>query len=301
MIITAFHNWINKAIAITFLFQIFIIGVSAQIPTTQDCRGAIAVCDYIYIEETTATGYGNYYEIPTGQACPNHCMDGESNSRWYILTVIEAGDLRFEITPQVQTDDYDWAVFNLTDYSCDDIWSHPAWTLSSCNAAGGAGYQGATGVSSLNGGSINCNNGGFTNKWNADLEVYEGETYVLIVSDWTQTPGGYTLDFSASTAIIFDDQRPSIEYIGSDLITECGTNELFIKFNENVKCSSIQPTDFALAGPGGPYVIDSIFGSTCDLGGNNEREFYLYFTPAIYQGCDYTLEIKQFSFISDAC
>jgi len=294
-------NWISSILIIIIILLIFVNEAYAQIPTTQDCKGAIAVCDYIYIEETTASGTGNYYEIPSNQSCPNHCMDGEKNSRWYIWTVVESGDLRFEIIPQDQTDDYDWSVFNLTDHDCDDIWGNPGGTLSSCNAAGGAGYQGTTGVSTLNGGNINCNGGGFTNKWNADLEVFEGETYVLIVSDWTQTPGGYTLDFSSSTAVIFDDQRPSIEYIGGDLITSCGTDELFIKFNENVKCSSVQSGDFTLDGPGGPYVIDSIFGSTCNLGGNNEREYTLFFTPAIYQGGDYTLEIKQFSFISDAC
>lgn len=302
MIIPIFRNLINRATLISFLFLLFTQVTQAQIPTTQDCLGAIAVCDYIYIEETTATGNGNYVEIPNGGSnCPNHCMDGEHNSRWYIWTVVESGNLRFEITPQVQTDDYDWAVFNLTDNNCEDIYSHPSWMIESCNAAGDIGYQGTTGVSTHNGGTINCNNGGQTNKWNVDLVVWEGETYVLVVSDWTQTPGGYTLDFSASTAVIFDDQRPSIEYIGGELITSCGTNELFIKFNENVKCSSIQPNDFIIEGPGGPYVIDSIFGSTCNLGGNNEREYTLYFTPAIYQGGDFTLEIKQFSFISDAC
>jgi len=291
-----------KSLFLSCVLIIASITSFAQIPTTQDCKGAIPVCDYIYVEDSTAAGNGNYFEIPNGgNNCPNHCVDGEHNSRWYIWTVVQSGDLRFEITPQVQTDDYDWAVFNLTNYSCDDIWNNVGSIQSSCNAAGGAGYQGATGISTLNGGYNNCNNGGPTNKWNGDLAVTEGETYVLVVSDWTQTPGGYTLDFSASTAVIFDDQKPFIEYIGGDLITSCATNELTIKFNENVKCSSIQANDFNLEGPGGPYTIDSIYGETCDLGGNNEREYILYFTPAIYQGGDFTLEIKQFSFISDAC
>ncbi len=286
------------------LLLIFVFtNLFSQTPTTQDCLGAIPVCDYIYHEDSTASGFGNYFEIPNGgNNCPNgHCMDGEKNSRWYIFTVIQSGDLRFQITPQVQTDDYDWAVFNLTDHECGEIYSHPGWMMSSCNAAGGTGYQGTTGISSLNGGTSSCNNGGFTNKWNIDLPVYEGETYVLVVSDWTQTPGGYTLDFSASTAVIFDDQNPYIEYIGSDLITSCGTNELQIKFNENVKCSSIQPADFELTGPGGPYTIDSLYGYNCSLGGANEREYTLYFTPPIYQSGDYVLSIRQFSFISDAC
>lgn len=297
-------QWEIRNLKTTLLIILLTVSLSSlgQIPTTQDCKGAIPVCDYIYVEDSTAAGHGNYFEIPNGgNNCPNHCVDGEHNSRWYIWTVVESGDLRFEITPQVQTDDYDWAVFNLTDYTCDDVWNNVGSIQSSCNAAGGGGYQGTTGISTLNGGYSHCNNGGPTNKWNADLAVQEGETYVLVVSDWTQTPGGYTLDFSASTAVIFDDQKPFIEYIGGDLITSCATNELTIRFNENVKCSSIQASDFKLDGPGGPYVIDSIYGETCDLGGNNEREYILYFTPAIYQGGDYTLEIKQFSFISDAC
>ena len=277
--------------------------VKAQVPTTQDCKGAIAVCDYIYHEDSTASGYGNYYEIPTGQTCATgHCMDGEKNSRWYVFTVVQSGQLRFQITPVMQTDDYDWAVFNITTYSCDDIKLHPNWMMRSCNAAGGAGYQGATGVSTANGGNSNCSDGGNTNKWNTDLTVFEGETYVLVVSDWTQTPGGYTLDFSASSAVIFDDQAPFIDYIGSDQITTCGTNELLIRFNEKVKCASVDAGDFSLTGSGGPYVIDSIYGETCSLGGDpNEKEFTLYVSPPFTQGGSFELKINPFSYISDAC
>ena len=285
------------------IFTTLSINLQAQIPTTQDCLGAIAVCEDVYVEEFTANGQGNYdNEIPnSAQGCPNHCMDGEKNSRWYTWTVIESGDLRLTITPATSTDDYDWAIFDLTDMDCEDIYGNPQAMMSSCNAAGGSGYQGITGVSTANGGSLNCNGGGFTNKWNIDIPVFEGESYTLLVSDWTQTPGGYTLDFSTSTAVIFDNQKPVIDYIASDEITACGTYELDITFSENVKCTSVQWGDFILSGPGGPYVIDSVYGENCDLGGKNERDYILYFTPPIYQPGDYTLEIKPLSFISDAC
>lgn len=274
----------------------------AQEPTTQDCLGAIPVCDYVYSELETASGFGNYFEIPNGgNNCPNHCMDGEKNSRWYVFTVITSGDLKLSITPVIQTADYDWAVWNLTDYKCQDIWAHPDWLMSSCNAAGGPGYQGTTGISTTSGGTSDCNNGGPTNKWNIDLPVYEGETYAVVVSDWTQTTGGYTLDFSTSTAVIFDDQKPYIQYIGGDLISDCGANELFIKFNENVKCSTVDANDFKLTGPGGPYTIDSVYGENCAIGGEYEREYTLYFTPAIYREGNYALDVKFLSSISDAC
>ncbi|HEY9113362.1 MAG TPA: T9SS type A sorting domain-containing protein [Bacteroidales bacterium] len=297
----ALKNLMQLLLSLIFLLAIPRI-LTAQQPTTQDCLGAIPVCDYIYSEETTASGYGNYFEIPNGgNNCPNHCMDGEKNSRWYVFTVISSGNLKLSITPVLQTADYDWAVWNLTEYKCEDIYAHPDWLMASCNAAGGGGYQGTTGISTANGGNSNCNNGGPTNKWNIDLPVYEGETYAVVVSDWTQTTGGYTLDFTASTAVIFDDQKPYIQYIGGDLITDCGTNELAIKFNENVKCSTVDANDFKLSGPGGPYTIDSVYGENCVLGGEYERDYILYFSPPIYREGDYAIDVKFLSSISDAC
>ncbi len=290
-----------KYIAVVMILMMVTAFVKAQTPTTQDCLGAIPVCGLIYEEDQTASGIGNYNEIPNTQSCPSHCMDGEKNSRWYIFTVVQSGYLRFEITPQTPTDDYDWSVFDLTNHSCEDIWSNTGEILVSCNAAGGPGYQGTTGVSSPNGGMVDCNGGGATAKWNCDLIVWEGQTYVLVVSDWTQTPGGYTLDFSASTATIFDDLPPFVEYVGGDLITACGTSEILVRFNENVKCSSVQAGDFTIEGPGGPYTVTSVFGENCDLGGFNEREYTLTIEPAIFQGGDFNLTLNLFSSISDAC
>jgi hypothetical protein len=288
---------------IALFLLVFVFNSHAQVPTTQDCLGAIPVCDYIYTEEFTASGEGNYtHEIPSsGNNCPTHCMAGEKNTRWYTWTVIRSGDLRLVITPSTASDDYDWAVFNISEYSCDDIYNNSVGMMASCNAAGGTGYHGPTGISTFMGGTQNCNNGGETNKWSVDLPVFEGESYVLVVSDWTMSPGGYTLDFSSSTATIFDDFQPYLANVAGDEITACGTNEVHITFNENVKCNSISESDFSLSGPGGPYVLDSIFGQNCSIGGNNERDFYLYCTPPIYQSGEYILEIKDNSFISDPC
>ena len=49
--------------------------------------------------------------------------------------------------------------------------------------------------------TTNCNNCGPTKIWNKDLTVLEGRTYVLIIENWSGTTQGYTLDFSASTAV----------------------------------------------------------------------------------------------------
>jgi len=234
-----------KLIPTAFLLSIILLisaNINAQVPTVQDCLGAIPVCQDVYYEPNVYNGTGNYpneiYVCPPSNCtncCPNSCMDGEQNSVWYIFTIQQAGLLSFSIIPDVSVDDYDWAVYDLSLNRCEDIYSNALTMQSSCNAAGGGGYQGSTGVSSSYGGTTNCNNCGPTNKWNADLPVLEGRTYVLCVSNWmgAGASGGFTLDFSASTAVIYDDVRPELAMVHAWELT-CGDSTLRFVFTEKV-------------------------------------------------------------------
>ena len=73
------------------------------------------------------------------------------------------------------------------------------------------------------------------------------------------------MDFTASSAVIFDDVRPELASVDSEDIT-CGDTEIDVEFSENVMCESVDPTDFTLSGPGGPYTILDAQGETCLLG-----------------------------------
>jgi len=265
----------------------------AQIPTVQDCLGAIPVCQDTYFQPVVYGGTGAYpNEINAGQTCPRSCMDGETNSIWYVISVKTGGLLRIAISPVVIDDDYDWAVYNLNDYECSDIYSNAVFMQESCNAAGGAGYHGTTGISSPSGGTNNCNGGGPTNKWNADLPVEAGDTYVLCVSNWTpSSSAGYTLDFSASTADIFDDIPAVITAI--DTVKGCsGSASINFDFNENILCSSVQASDFTVTGPDGLHYVDNVVGAGCLAGGNQEKFFTLSnFTPPISITGTYTLNM----------
>lgn len=266
----------------------------AQVPTVQDCLGAIPVCQDTYVQPTVYGGQGNYpNEINAGQTCPKSCMDGETNSIWYVISVKTGGMLRFVISPVVPDDDYDWAVYNLNDYECADIYNNAQFMQESCNAAGGPGFHGPTGISTLNGGDKHCNGGGNTDKWNADLPVLAGDTYVLCVSNWTaSSSAGYTLDFSASTADIFDDVPAYVTAI--DTVKGCsGSATVDFDFNENILCTSIQPEDFVVIAPDGTeHVPNSVSGEGCELNGNQEKFFTLSsFYPPITQTGLYTLRM----------
>jgi len=277
-----------------------VVSSYAQVPTVQDCLGAIPVCTYQYVQPLSFQGTGNYpNEINPSQTCPRSCMDGEKNSVWYVISVKTSGLLRFVITPVSSSDDYDWAVFNMNTMECSDIYNNAIFMQASCNAAGGGGYQGTTGISSTNGGTKHCNGGGPTNKWNADLPVNAGDTYVLCVSNWTQTQSGYTLDFSASTADIFDDVPATISNVETNIGCS-GATELSFGFNENIRCLSVAPSDFLLVGPDGTeHIVGSVNGAGCQAGGEQEKFFTIGFYPPMYESGQY--ELRLVGSVTDLC
>jgi len=142
------------------------------------------------------------------------------------------------------------------------------------------------------GGSGNCNHCGQnqTNIWNADLPVIEGRTYVLLIENWGSPDGGYTLDFSASEASIYDDVRPELMDVHEEEIT-CGVTEVVCEFTENVMCESVNTTDFLFSGPGGPYTVLDCQGQTCMLGGEMERTYTLIIDRPISEDGDYSLQL----------
>lgn len=302
---------INQLILVSsLLFTLISARTAAQVPTVQDCLGAIPVCQDIYVQETTYLGTGNYpNEIfnPAGNCvndCPGSCLDGEQNSVWYVFTVQTGGMLSLTIDPFFDADDYDWAVYDISTFRCTDIYAQYSQMQKSCNAWGSSSFNGNTGISTANGGNSHCNHcgdGSGTSKWNADLPVVAGRTYVLVIENWGTTPqGGYTLDFSASTASIYDNVRPMLDEVHSGDIS-CGDNFIKIDFSENVMCSSVDPSDFLLSGPGGPYAVTGVQGQTCLLGGEMEKTYTLFLDRAIGSDGDYALQLTPLNFVYDAC
>lgn len=303
-------SFFSLAATLSMLVALLIsLNSNAQTPTAGDCLGAMPVCQEIYYEPNIFSGPGAYpNEIPDcaptncATCCPNNCLDGEWNSAWYIFTVQQSGLLRFSIQPDVTTDDYDWAVYDLTVNRCEDLWSMVNSMQRSCNAAG---ISNATGMNTALGGSANCNVCGTTgtNKWNADLLVSEGQSLVLYVSNWgAGASGGFTLDFTGSTASIYDDVPPTIDHIESDEVSGCNETELKVIFTENVTCAGVTPSLFTIDGPGGPYVTTSVYGPACDVGGTWEKEFTLTFDHPFTSNGEYTLYMSSgFPGVHDAC
>ncbi|HTF02694.1 MAG TPA: PKD domain-containing protein, partial [Bacteroidia bacterium] len=251
----------------------------AQVPNNQDCLAAIPICQNVYSTQISYSGEGNYpNEINNGNSCLG---SGELNDVWYTFTVQQSGNLNFLITPNNSADDYDWAVYNLTNNNCSDIYTNPGLEVS-CNFSGTGGTTGPNGGSALN-----SQNAAGT-PYNQVVPVVVGQTYVVNVSNFSSNQNGYTIDFSASTAVIFDQTPPQILSVNNP---GCGGNTLTVTFSENILCNTVQAGDFAFNGPGGPYVVTNIFSAACAAGALYDNTFTFTISPAIAGAGNYSADL----------
>ncbi len=244
-----------------------------------DCINATPVCNSLYNQPVINYPPDN---IPNEINPSSSCLSsGEDNGVWYTFTVQTPGFLAFNIIPYDNTDDYDWALFDLTNNVCSDIFGNASLEIS-CNYSNSITNNGITGA-----------NGGPNNQDEAMVPVVAGQTFVLFISNYTASTSGYQLDFGASTAQIPDNSAPSmISAVPSD---SCGATSLIVTFDENISCGSISPGDFTLTGPGGPIAITSITG----CGAQYAQTFNLNLSPAMIQSGAYTLTLT--GGISDVC
>jgi hypothetical protein len=269
-------------------------------PTVQDCLGAIPLCFSTYYTTTSYSGTGNYpLEIPApgidNTDCPNNCLDeGEKNDVWYTFNVTTGGNLDFRLTPNNSGDDYDWAVYNLSNNDCEDIYNNTAALQTSCNFTGATG---TTGASTYLGGTTNCvDESG--NTFNSSIPVTAGQTYMINISNFSSTNYGYYLDFSNTTASVVDNISPTLQSLST---INCGATTIVATFSENLLCSSVDETDFVLTGPGGPYTIVNVTGGACAIGGTMEDEFTVTVSPAMVTSGTYTLAMSGSTDIHDLC
>ena len=292
---------ITKIFLIKFIFAFSLL--YGQKPTIQDCLGAIPVCTEIYEEKNAPTGDGNYHnEINGFRNGGFSCMDAETNSIWYTFTVNSSGDFGFVLTPNDLNDDYDWALYDITHARCQDIF-HLNTLEVSCNAAGSNFSDGfkCNGVTGANGKSNHTVQGGGCSSFPPDrlsgfsphndfVPVLKGNTYVLVVSNWTGSRNGYTIDFSPSGDLgIFDNEAPEI--ISVDPPFDCQVDSFNLEFSENIQLSSIGNKNFVLQGPDGAHAV-LVTSNAHTVQGNYDKYFTLRFSPAISATGTYNLEVK---------
>ena len=263
--------------------------------STGDCDGAIVLCGGIYTEETAPPGTGNTYEFTGG------CNNGtETMSLWYTFTVQEAGTISFILDPADDLDDYDWGLFDITTGGCAGIVTQDGSSPEvGCNSYGSFTSNGPTGISTTNGGSGASNGPGDLNgpAFNADLQVDSGQTFALVVMNWSNSQNGYNIDFTQSTAAIYDNSVPEVVSV----VPQCGNKDFTVLFSEALLTSSVQVQDFTITTPDGNILpFDSV--SASNPSASNEIEFFLSLESGLTQSGSYTVTITNVSGnVEDIC
>lgn len=263
-----------------------------QLPE-QDCANAIPVCSTIYNQATSYISNGLIKDIPDGSSC---LINEENNSVWYIFTVTQAGQLEMDITP-LQADDYDFAIYNITNGSCADI---VQGTLPTVRCS----YSAFTGSTGMRIGQNLVTAGVADSTFLRPLDVQVGETYVVMVDNFNTGGSGYILDFTTggpTPASIIDQQPPLMESVNP---FGCDTaRTIVLNFNENISCSSIDTTgvQFSLSGPASITVVDAV-GVGCGSGSFTDQVILTIAQPILVGG-NYSLNLQSSGgqTISDYC
>ena len=274
-----------------WISQHHLLAQSPPPPPPLDCIHAIPVCQNTFSFPNGFNGQGmNGTEINAANSClPN----GEKNSTWFSFTVQNGGALRFTITPNVATDDYNWSLFNVTGKSCADIATTNLEV--SCNSStdvlGSLGD--AVGRTGANSNPPFYGDLGFVfPAFVGDITVAAGESYILYVSRETGN-SGFSIDFGNSTATLFNPATPEFAFISPVV---CGDNELLVHFNKPILCNTVQPTDFLLSG----NTITQIYSYDCSVLGKSASSTYrLTLATPISSSGNYALNLN--GLISDVC
>ncbi|MEL7340687.1 MAG: hypothetical protein AAGM67_09395, partial [Bacteroidota bacterium] len=108
----------------------------------QDCLGAIPVCQDVIQIDSIINDYGNKGEND------GSCLGYERNSTWFRVRTKGDGVLCFVIRPLRGTDNFDWAVYDLSRHHCTELRTRPQ-LLIACNASEGIACDGETGASGI--------------------------------------------------------------------------------------------------------------------------------------------------------
>ncbi len=248
------------------------LSISTNCPpfTMGDCYGALNLCEGFLYEESAPQDNGLYPDALPFNGC---AMGNVTNEGWYRIDVLQDGILNFTLTPD-GPEDYDWMLFDLTNAACNQISDNPD-LVAGCNTYGiWQSPNGSTGISSELGGvgTANGPSSGIGPPFNADLQVFAGETYILLVNNWSDNNTGFTLDFTASTAVFGDEIPPVVD----DLIYNC--EGVRVIFSEQIDCATVAPEHFVVEGPGGPYTVTDL-ESNCALGSSFGAHFNLTVDP----------------------
>lgn len=185
-------------------FQVMVTTGPAVAIAAQDCNQAVILNNLTSVASASmAPGHG---VVPNEVTSSNSCFGAQSGqntaerqSKWYKFVAGSTGALLFNVSPNTPSDDYDWAIWDITtDYdSCTTKGSALA-----CNWSGGMGSTGLSFCPTQEPGYVT--DAPFSNYTtgqlgsNAPITVQIGHAYALLVDNFSASSNGFTLLFGGA-------------------------------------------------------------------------------------------------------
>jgi len=252
----------------------------------QDACDALLLCGNTFTSTYSYQGIGVVSDLTN---CP--CSGGEGNSMWLRLEITTPGIIVFTITPLNGTDDYDFAVVDITGKSCSTFTSSDVIRCNFNNNQPGSNVGGVVGLnttSTIQFTTAGATGGSFLQQINANA----GDVYLIMINNFGDPfvggpSSGFTIDFTGSTAIFNDNGTPYMK----SAYQPCGDNlKIVVPMSENIQCSSIEPTgtDFSISGGG---VIASATANNCSGSNGYDDTVILTLASPLSPGT-YTLSIQ---------
>lgn len=190
----------------TGTFQLCVDNFNEIPEPSGDCEPGVILCDKSPFTVPQLIGVGNDPNeiddnVCDGGTCPNFA---ESGSTWYKWTCDEPGPLAFTLTPQNPADDLDFIVYELPN-GIDDCSGKISLRCMASGENVGQPFSewfactGATGLSTADPDefeSCGCEAG--DNNFASAVNMESGKSYALVVNNFSQSGGGFTIEFDQS-------------------------------------------------------------------------------------------------------
>lgn len=247
----------------------------------QDCEFAIPICNLSITQTVSYQGFGQSDDL----IGINSCLDNnENNSVWYKLEIATSGILSFTITAANNNDDYDFALYNFSTLTCQDLHNGNI-TETRCN------YAFSPGETGMKSGFTNTSEGPGGLAFVAPLNVTAGQVYYLLVDNFSSTSSGFSIDFSSGTTS-FSSPQNSFAVITKNL--SCAMDSVIeINFPLPLQCGSVASdgSDFIITGPS-TITIDSAYSLGCN-GPGVFTSVILNYSGTLINNGTYQLIVKQ--------
>ncbi len=191
-----------------------------------DCPTAIPLCDKSPFNVQAVAGAGaDPLELDDAP-----CFDflfAESNSTWYTFTIANNGTLEFRLTPNNAADDLDFIVYRLPN----GMGNCNGKIIERCMAAGdfdpSSPCMGPTGLNAVATGISHIPGCLGTNENNflRFMDVQAGDTYALVVNNFTSSGNGFQVDWGGTAS--FTGPLPAIKTDDPDGIICLGDSIVF--------------------------------------------------------------------------